>query len=107
MDSLSKIIDYAEKHNLPTAAVVFSFVVLAVAWFGRKGAGKALSLVGGMLSAADNMLESMQRRLDAAHQELERSRKLLQALYERIDLLEKEQSRLQKKIKELASKDVK
>lgn len=95
MDSLSKIIDYAERHNLPVGAVVFAAVILAIAWIGRKGAGKALSIMGGVLTAADKMLETMQKRLDSTTAALERSEALNAILHEKIKFLEGERARLE------------
>lgn len=95
MDSLSQIIGYAERHNLPVGAVVFAAVILSIAWLGRKGAGKALSIMGGVLTAADKMLQTMEKRLDSTTAALERSEALIVVLQEKIRLLEGERARLE------------
>lgn len=101
IDSLSKILEYAEKHNVPVGAVLFALLIFVLAWLGKKGGGKALNVVGGMLDAADKMLESMQRRLDATTLALEQSERRNELLLQKIRIIEAERDQLQAEVTRL------
>ena len=83
LKSLSEIFQYAERHNISSLAIITALGVFFIAWIGRKGGGKAINIVGGVLEAADKMLESMQKRHDMLQSALERSERLNERLKER------------------------
>lgn len=98
--SLSELFKYAQENSVPITTLIIAVVATLFAWVGKKMGGKALSVVGGILEAADKAVGGMQKRLDTMQQALERSENLNEHYRQQLTTVRNEKDKLQAELDE-------
>lgn len=98
--SLSELFKYAQENSVPITTLMIAAFGIIFAWISKKMGGKALSVVGGILTAADKAVEGMQKRLDAMQQALERSENLNEHYRQQLSMARNEKDKLQGELDE-------